>query len=107
MTNYVKISSIITGMLVKCPNEKDMDFICEQFWLGGVVDAPYRFAWTLNGVCGGRVSEGLYLFKTSLFPIYTDGQGWNSIDLLNGYCCGRVREGYIYKGCVCFPVYIK
>jgi len=27
---------------------RDMEFICEQFWLGGCVDASYRFAkWTL------------------------------------------------------------
>ena len=32
----------------KCPNEKDMEFICEQLWLGECVDASYRFAkWTL------------------------------------------------------------
>jgi hypothetical protein len=41
----------------KCPNEQDMNFICEQLWLSGSIDASIRFAWTLNCHCGGRVSE--------------------------------------------------
>jgi hypothetical protein len=65
----------------KCPNEKDMNFICEQLWLSGAIDAPITFAWTLNRQCGGRVNERLYLFNTSLFPVYTKGKGWHFITM--------------------------
>jgi hypothetical protein len=39
------------------PTEDDLLFISEQNWLGGIDDAPYRFAFMLNCHCGGRVSE--------------------------------------------------
>ena len=64
-----------------CPNDEDMKFLSEQLWLGGSKDAALRFASLLNTTCGGRVSEGFYLFKTSLFPLYTHEIGWNSMAL--------------------------
>ena len=64
-----------------CPNDEDMKFLSEQRWLGGSKDATLRFASLVNATCGGRVREGFYMFKTSLFPVYTHEIGWNSMAL--------------------------